>query len=134
MLYINYLSMWIYFLIYRNRYVTWDSLMPSFIQPTNIDWKLVRQALLQTLGLSQSSKDKVSTILELKFSWRRWKTSQCICNKVSVLIHTKEENGADHEESLADNIINIGQCLLICWKFYMYWFILYSINVRYSSL
>ena len=98
MFYKNYLSMWIYFLIYRNRYVTqWHSLMPSFIQPRNVYWELVRQALLQTLGLSQSFKDKVSTLLELKFSWRRWKISQCICNKVSVLIHAKEENEVEHE-------------------------------------
>ena len=128
--------MWIYFLVYRNRYVTrWDPLMLSFIQPTNMFWELVRQAVLQIVGLPQSSGDKVSTLLELKFSWRRWKTSQCICNKVSVLIHAKEENGTAHEEVLADSIINIGQYLLICHTFYMYWFILYSINVRrYPSL
>ena len=43
MLCINYLYMWIYFLIYWNRCVTrWDSLMPSFIQPRNISWELVR--------------------------------------------------------------------------------------------
>ena len=34
------------------------------------------------------------------------------------------------EEVLAEGITNIGQYLLICYKFYMYWFILYSINVR----
>ena len=99
-LYKNNLSIWIYFLIYRNRHVTqWNSLMPSFIQPANISWELVRQAVLQILGLSQS-RDKVSALLELKFSWRRWKTSLCICNKVSVLIHANEENGAEHEKAL----------------------------------
>ena len=70
-------------------------------------------------GYHSHQKTK-SLPLELKFSWRRWKTSQCTCNKVSVLIHAKEENGAEHEERLADSIVNIGQYLLICHKFYMY--------------
>ena len=80
--------------------------------------QIFSESLLQILGLLQSSKDKVSAPLYLKLSWRRWKTSQCICNKFSVLIHAKEENGAEHEE--ADSIINIGQYVLICCKFYMY--------------
>ena len=65
-------------------------------------------------------RQKVSTLLELKFSWRRWKSSQLICNKVSAMIHAKEENGAEHEEALADSIINNRQYLLICCQFYMY--------------
>ena len=58
-------------------------------------------------------RDKLSTLLELKFLQKRWKTSQCMCNKISVLIYVKEKNIAEYEVGLTNSIINNGQYLLI---------------------
>ena len=43
-----------------------------------------------------------------------------ICNKISVLIHAKEKSEAELDKEQADSIINNGQYLLICYKFYMH--------------
>lgn len=129
MLCINYLYMWVYFLIYRNRCVTrWDSLMPSFIPGQQISTENLYRQCQQILGLSQSSKDKIST-LELKFSLDRIETSRCICEvAVSVLIlDAKEENGAEHEERLIDSITYWA--ISIDLSYPMYWDSFYTLSM-----
>ena len=95
----------------------------AHLHPANKYLLRACQAMLQVLGLSQSSRDKMSVLLELKFSWRSWKASQSICNEISVLIHAKEKSEAELEEELADGIINNGQYILIYYKFCEYWLI-----------
>ena len=41
--------------------------------------------MLQILGLSQSSRDKMSVLLELKFSWRSWKSSKSYVTKCTYV-------------------------------------------------
>ena len=91
MFYINYLSIRIYSLIYRNRYITgWIELL-SYSQ----------QISMGSVAYSGIIKrDKVFALWELKFWWRRWKIRQCLCNKVSLLIHTEKEM-ATHSSVLA---------------------------------
>ena len=99
MFYINYLSIRIYSLIYRNRYITgWIELL-SYSQ----------QISMGSVAYSGIIKrDKVFALWELKFWWRRWKIRQCLCNKVSLLIHTEKEM-ATHSSVLAWRIPGTGE-------------------------
>ena len=94
---------------------------PTFIQPT-----ISTESLLGNVadsGAVTVIKRQNSVLLELKFSWRSWKASQCICNEIVVLIHAKEKSEAELEEELADGIINNGQYILIYYKVCKYWLI-----------
>ena len=64
--------------------------------------------------------------------WRRWKTSQCMCNKFSVLIHVKKKIKQNMRGQLTALLIIDNICLFLCinhYKLYTYWFILYSDDV-----
>ena len=65
--------------------------------------------------------------------WRRGKTSQCMCNKFSVLIHVKKKRKQNMKRGqLTTLLIMDNICWFLCinhYKFYTYWLILYSDDV-----
>ena len=65
--------------------------------------------------------------------WRRWKTSQCMCNKFSVLIHVKKKIKQNMKRGQLTALLIMGNiCWFLCinhYKLYTYWLILYSDDV-----
>ena len=65
--------------------------------------------------------------------WKRWKTSQCMCNKFSVLIHVKKKIKQNMKRGQLTALLIMGNiCWFLCinhYKLYTYWLILYSDDV-----
>ena len=66
--------------------------------------------------------------------WRRWKTSQCMCNKFSVLIHVKKKIKQNMKRGQLTALLIMGNiCWFLCinhYKLHTYWLILYSDDVN----
>lgn len=62
--------------------------------------------------------------------WRRWKTSQWMCNKFSVLIHVKKKIKQNMKRGQLTALLIMGNiCWFLCinhYKLHTYWLILYS--------